>query len=171
MVGLLISSIEEFSIYSPGVTASTNRETIGIVTQIDRPDGDPARAERWLRLAGCEKIFYVSAKQGIGLKELMDYLDTDGPGPEDKNKAKTDTPEANPACFLHSTDFRGQTVSGMLFEEAHAMFGTNSQNRGGMLRPFQELESRSPPACWAGPKLDFTLDVKDQGEAYVTCRG
>ena len=74
MVGLLISSIEEFSTYSPGITSSTNRETIGIVTQIDRPEGDPARAERWLRLAGCEKIFFVSAKEGTGLKELMDYL-------------------------------------------------------------------------------------------------
>lgn len=91
VVGLLISSIEEFSIYSPGVTSSTNRETIGIVTQIDRPEGDPARAERWLRLAGCKKIFYVSAKEGTGLQELMDYLDTDGPEaetPADKTIAK-----------------------------------------------------------------------------------
>lgn len=78
VVGLLLSSIEEFSTYSPGITSSTNRETIGIVTQIDRPEGDPARAERWLRLAGCEKIFHVSAKKGIGLTELMDYLKTGG---------------------------------------------------------------------------------------------
>lgn len=77
VVGLLISSIEEFSTYSPGITSSTNRETIGIVTQIDRPEGDVARAERWLRLAGCERIFYVSAKEGTGLEELMDYLNTD----------------------------------------------------------------------------------------------
>ena len=77
VVGLLISSIEEFSTYSPGVTSSTNRETIGIVTQIDRPEGDVQRAERWLRLAGCERIFSVSAKEGIGLKELMDYLNCD----------------------------------------------------------------------------------------------
>ncbi len=75
VVGLLISSIQEFSTYSPGVTSSTNRETIGIVTQIDRPEGDVERAERWLRLAGCEKIFYVSAKEGIGLDELMAYLE------------------------------------------------------------------------------------------------
>ena len=56
------------------VTLEPTCETIGIVTQIDRPEGDPARAERWLRLAGCEKIFFVSAKEGTGLKELMDYL-------------------------------------------------------------------------------------------------
>ena len=77
VVGLLISSIEEFSTYSPGITSSTNRETIGIVTQIDRPEGDIQRAERWLRLAGCEKVFYVSAKEGVGLEELMDYLKTE----------------------------------------------------------------------------------------------
>lgn len=47
------------------------------------------------------------------------------------------------------------------------MFGTNSQNRGGMLRPFQELEQITSSLLGRTPKLDFTLDVKDQGEAYV----
>ena len=75
VVGLLISSTEQYSIYSPGITSSTNREVIGIVTKIDLPDGDPNRAERWLKLAGCEKIFRVSATQGIGLGELIDYLE------------------------------------------------------------------------------------------------
>ena len=75
VVGLLISSTEQYSIYSPGITSSTNREVIGNVTKIDLPDGDPNRAERWLKLAGCEKIFRVSATQGIGLGELIDYLE------------------------------------------------------------------------------------------------
>lgn len=47
------------------------------------------------------------------------------------------------------------------------MFGTNSQNRGGLLRPFQELEQITSNLLGRAPKLDFTLDVKDQGEAYV----
>ena len=47
------------------------------------------------------------------------------------------------------------------------MFGTNSQNRGGMLRPFQELEQITSSLLGRTPKPDFTLDVKDQGEAYV----
>lgn len=47
------------------------------------------------------------------------------------------------------------------------MFGTNSQNRGGMLRPFQELEQITSSLLGRAPKPDFTLDVKDQGEAYV----
>lgn len=47
------------------------------------------------------------------------------------------------------------------------MFGNNSQNRGGLLRPFQELEQITSNLLGRAPKLDFTLDVKDQGEAYV----
>lgn len=78
VVGLLISSTEQYSIYSPGITSSTNREVIGIVTKIDLPEGDPDQAERWLKLAGCKKIFRVSAKEGIGLKELIEYLESDG---------------------------------------------------------------------------------------------
>ena len=47
---------------------------IGIVTQIDRPDADPQRAERWLRLAGCKKVFFVSAATGEGLAALLAEL-------------------------------------------------------------------------------------------------
>ncbi len=77
VVGLLISSIQEFSSYSPGVAASCNREVVGIVTQIDRPEGDPARAERWLRLAGCDTVFHVSAVTGAGLDALTEHLKTE----------------------------------------------------------------------------------------------
>lgn len=74
VVGLLLSATEEYSLYPPCVTAASNREVIGIVTQIDRPDANPERAERWLRLAGCKKIFFVNSKSGEGLDELYDYL-------------------------------------------------------------------------------------------------
>lgn len=75
VVGLLIASTEPYSIYSPGITSSTNREVIGIVTKIDLPDGDPDQAERWLRLAGCRRIFRVSAREGTGLDKLIGYLE------------------------------------------------------------------------------------------------
>lgn len=83
IVGLLLSATEQYSIYSPGITASTNREVIGIVTKIDRKDGDPDQAERWLRLTGCKKIFRVSAKEGTGLDELIAYINSDGTYAED----------------------------------------------------------------------------------------
>lgn len=74
IVGLLISAIEPYSLYPPNVVPSVNREVIGIVTQIDRPGADPKLAESWLRLAGCEKVFHVSAKSGIGVEAILDYL-------------------------------------------------------------------------------------------------
>lgn len=74
LVGLLLSSTENYSLYPPNITCMANREVIGIVTQIDREDARPDRAERWLRLAGCSKVFHISSITGEGLKELFDYL-------------------------------------------------------------------------------------------------
>ena len=74
IVGLLMSATEPYSLFPPNITCMANREVIGIVTQIDREDANPERAERWLRLSGCEKVFHVSSKQGTGIKELLDYL-------------------------------------------------------------------------------------------------
>ncbi|AYD39967.1 ethanolamine utilization protein EutP [Clostridium fermenticellae] len=89
VVGLLASSIEPYSLYPPNITPSVNREVIGIVTQIDQPNGDPKRAERWLRLAGCKKIFFVSSYTKEGVWQILDYLREDGDiMPWDKDKSK-----------------------------------------------------------------------------------
>ena len=74
VVGLLISSTEQYSLYGPCITAQANREVIGIVTQIDRPDARVDMAKDWLTLAGCKKIFFVSAKTGEGIAELLEFL-------------------------------------------------------------------------------------------------
>ncbi len=74
VVGLLLSATEPYSLYPPCVTAASNREVIGIVTQIDQPDANPERAERWLRLAGCKKVFWVNSVTGEGIPELVEYL-------------------------------------------------------------------------------------------------
>ena len=55
-----------------------NREVIGIVTKIHEPKADPARAERWLRLTGCKKIFFVDSKQYEGIPEILEYLKEEG---------------------------------------------------------------------------------------------
>jgi ethanolamine utilization protein EutP len=47
---------------------------ICIITGIDKPDANPERVERWLRLAGCKKIFPVSAYTGEGILELLEFL-------------------------------------------------------------------------------------------------
>ncbi len=78
IVGLVLSANEPYSIYSPCITSLVNREVVGIVTGIDKPDAHPERAERWLRLAGCKKIFFVSSYTGDGVGEIISYLKEDG---------------------------------------------------------------------------------------------
>lgn len=74
VVGLLLSSREQYSLYSPNITCMANREVIGIVTQIDRDGANPERSASWLELAGCKKIFFVDSKSGKGLDELLNWL-------------------------------------------------------------------------------------------------
>ena len=77
VVGLVLSANEPYSIFPPCLTSMVNREAIGIITGIDKPDANLARVERWLRLAGCKKIFPVSSYTGEGIKELADFLNED----------------------------------------------------------------------------------------------
>lgn len=78
VVGLLISSLEPFSLYPPCICSICNREVIGVVTKIDHPKGSPKQAAEWLRLAGCEKIFFVSSYTGEGIPELLEHLREEG---------------------------------------------------------------------------------------------
>lgn len=80
VVGLLLNAAEPYSLYSPNITPLCNREVIGIVTQIDRPDANVKQAESWLRLAGCKKIFFTDAISGKGVRDILMYLK--GPGDE-----------------------------------------------------------------------------------------
>ncbi len=74
VVGLLISAKDSYSLFPPNITCLVNREVIGVVTHIDEDGAVPERAERWLRLSGCKKVFFVDAKSGKGVKKLTDYL-------------------------------------------------------------------------------------------------
>lgn len=80
IVGLMISAIDDHSIFPPNVAPCVNREVIGIVTQIDREGALPDIAENWLRLAGCETVYHVSAVTGAGIGQIFQHLrDSDGP--------------------------------------------------------------------------------------------
>lgn len=88
VVGFLISAIEEYSLYPPCVTPCVNREVIGIVTQIDRPGANVRRAEEWLKLAGCQTIYKVSAYTGEGIWQIYEHLRQPGEVlPWDEEKA------------------------------------------------------------------------------------
>lgn len=78
VIGLLLSAIEPYSLYPPNVTPCVNREVIGIVTQIDRPNANPKQAEAWLRLAGCETIYHVSSYTGEGVWKILNHLKEEG---------------------------------------------------------------------------------------------
>ena len=75
-----------YSIFSPCITSLVNREVIGIISGIDKPDANVERVERWLRLAGCKKIFPVSAVTGEGLQAILEYLEEDPKEKESENK-------------------------------------------------------------------------------------
>ncbi len=86
VVGLVLSANEPYSIFSPCLTSMVNREAVGIITGIDKPDANVERVARWLELAGCKKIFPVSAITGEGIKELIDFLKEDEEKKIDKEK-------------------------------------------------------------------------------------
>lgn len=78
VVGLLLSATEPYCLYPPNITCMVNREVVGIVTKINDEKADVGRAERWLRLSGCKKIFYVDSKKQEGIGELLEYLREEG---------------------------------------------------------------------------------------------
>jgi ethanolamine utilization protein EutP len=79
VVGLVLSANEPYSIFPPCLTSMVNRETIGIITGIDKKDANVERVERWLRIAGCKKIFPVCSLTGEGIAELVAFLKEDMP--------------------------------------------------------------------------------------------
>ena len=80
IVGLVLSANEPYSIFSPCLTSMVNREAIGIITGIDKPDANVERVRNWLKLAGCKTIFPVSSITGEGIAELAAYLKDDEDG-------------------------------------------------------------------------------------------
>lgn len=75
IVGLLLSATEPYSLYSPNITNMANRPVVGIVTKIDSKNANVKRAENWLKLAGCKKIFFVSSVTGEGIEKLKDFFE------------------------------------------------------------------------------------------------
>lgn len=79
VVGLLISATEPYSLFGPCIAPLANRPVIGIVTKINDKNANIKRAENWLRIAGCEEIFYVDSVSGEGIFKIFERLreDTD----------------------------------------------------------------------------------------------
>jgi ethanolamine utilization protein EutP len=86
VVGLVLSANEPYSIFSPCLTSMVNREVIGIISGIDKPDANVERVTRWLKLAGCKKVFPLSSYTGEGVAELLEFLKEDEDREKDKKK-------------------------------------------------------------------------------------
>ncbi len=97
IVGYILAANEPFSLYSPCSTAQSTREVIGIVTQINDPNGDRELAAEWLRIAGCEKVFFVDSVTREGLDKLIDYLGWNEGEKQDGVKGNTSSPEKKSA--------------------------------------------------------------------------
>ncbi len=78
VVGLLLSATEPYSLYPPCCAVTANRTVIGIVTKTDHRCANPKRAEAWLKLAGCEKVFFTSSYKGDGIAEILEFLKEEG---------------------------------------------------------------------------------------------
>ena len=86
IVGLLIDADEPYSLFGPNITSSANREVIGIVTGLTKKRANPDRAQRWLELSGCKRIFRVDSITGEGIEELRDFLKNFDPKAEFRKK-------------------------------------------------------------------------------------
>lgn len=74
VIGLVLSATEPYSLFPPCIVGMATRPVIGIVTKCDHPFADSAQAERWLKLAGCEKVFFTSSYDHKGIDAILDYL-------------------------------------------------------------------------------------------------
>jgi ethanolamine utilization protein EutP len=76
VIGLVVSANEPFCVFPPNCTHHVNRDVIGIISGIDKPDANIPLAERWLLNCGVkkEKLFYVSSYTREGLDDIIDYL-------------------------------------------------------------------------------------------------
>ncbi len=72
VVALLIAANDDYSLFPPCITCLVNREVVGVVTKIDK--ADPKRAENWLRLSGCKKVFFVNSHTGEGVLDIIEHL-------------------------------------------------------------------------------------------------
>ncbi|MCQ1529567.1 EutP/PduV family microcompartment system protein [Lutispora saccharofermentans] len=84
---LLVSSIEcdailllqdpcdEVCFYPPGFATMFNKHTIGVITKIDRYEGNIESAMKCLTSAGADRIFMISSYTEEGLYELKKYLE------------------------------------------------------------------------------------------------
>lgn len=77
IIALIYDCTNEESYIPPGFSTMFMKDVIGIITKIDlvKDEDSIKRAEETLRGAGVSRIFKVNTLSGVGIKELMEYIE------------------------------------------------------------------------------------------------
>ncbi|MBM9613759.1 EutP/PduV family microcompartment system protein [Desulfobulbus rhabdoformis] len=74
IIGFIQDGTRKKSIFPPKFAAMFNKPVIGIITKNDADQIEPARAEKFLKMAGVETIFSTSAVSQQGIDQLLSLL-------------------------------------------------------------------------------------------------
>ncbi|MBW4828083.1 MAG: EutP/PduV family microcompartment system protein [Clostridiaceae bacterium] len=75
IIGLVQDCTSEKVVFPPNFTSIFNKGSIGIITKVDCHDADVKIAEKHLKQAGVEDIFYVDSITGEGIEDIRELLE------------------------------------------------------------------------------------------------
>lgn len=70
VVALVHDASSDDNYFPPGFGKMFNKRVIGIVTKVDSPNAVPERSKAWLKAAGAETIYEVSAYTNEGVEQI-----------------------------------------------------------------------------------------------------
>ncbi len=70
LVALVHDASSGDNYFPPGFGTMFNKKVIGIVTKVDAETADPERSRAWLKAAGAETIYEVSAFANEGVEQI-----------------------------------------------------------------------------------------------------
>lgn len=73
-IALIQDSSNKRCVFPPNFASIFTKPVIGIVTKIDKEDIYIDNSIKCLKLAGAQKIFKVSSKEDIGIKDIQNYI-------------------------------------------------------------------------------------------------
>lgn len=70
----VVDATRKTTLFPPLFAPIFNRKVVGVLTNVDDPDADIPRAERFLLQAGAREVVRTSARTGEGLDTLLEML-------------------------------------------------------------------------------------------------
>lgn len=78
LIALIQDCSDKHTVFPPNFVKSFNKKSIGIITKLDKCINHLSQPEKYLEIAGIDKIFYVSSYTGEGIGYLKEYLNIKG---------------------------------------------------------------------------------------------